>query len=346
MAPTRRLSMDEALELMSAFGQISAAGLPLAEGLRVAAEETRDSTVSAVLHAMAEMLDQGKSLAETLHDSSAWLPGPVTGLVAAAARTGNFGEAVGELVEQQRSALSMKRSVGRGFMYPLLVACLAIVVLGTITAWGADAFRKMYAEFQLKVPLLTELLFWWRDVGIWMLLSAVIVGVLLVLVFQWRAGRAAWQRLTATLPLWGPLWHWLSIAEWCGVLSALLKYRMAVPAALRLSADGVTNEYVGTLSRELASAAEQGRDLSTVLTSCKAMPTAIVPLVRWGERTDMLAEAFATVRDLLFQRAQFRAAMLQAILPPIIFITIGCCVLLVIGGLFMPLYSLIEGLTG
>jgi type II secretory pathway component PulF len=49
---------------------------------------------------------------------------------------------------------------------------------------------------------------------------------------------------------------------------------------------------------------------------------------------------------MLEKRVRVRLLLLQAILPPVLFIVIGCNILFVVTGLQMPLISLINGLSG
>ena len=97
------LSASDASELASHVAQVSAARVPLAAGLRAAAEETASRRVSLALRWIADQVDQGRSLEDTLTHSGRLLPTYISGLILAAARTGTLGEALFELVEQQQS---------------------------------------------------------------------------------------------------------------------------------------------------------------------------------------------------------------------------------------------------
>ncbi len=75
------------------------------------------------------------------------------------------------------------------------------------------------------------------------------------------------------------------------------------------------------------------------------LPAALVPMVEWGEKTGNLPESFRVGQEMLSKRARMRALLLQSILPPILFICIGCAILFVVMGLFMPLIDLISKLS-
>ena len=98
------------------------------------------------------------------------------------------------------------------------------------------------------MPTATQLLFWWRDTG-WRILGTAILGFLaLVILYRLIAGRARWQRLISTMPLFGGLWQATAVAEWPGLLNVLLKHEIPLPDALRLAGHGMRNAYIGGVS--------------------------------------------------------------------------------------------------
>jgi type II secretory pathway component PulF len=227
----------------------------------------------------------------------------------------------------------------------LLVFCLAASVLLFLLVLVTGFYRGVFEDFELHLPLATRLLFWWRDFGFLVIVGGLGVAVLVVVWARWRRGRVGYVRLMATLPFFGPLWSWSGFAEWCSLLSVLVKNRIPLPEALRLAAEGVANAEVGQLSLWLAEGLERGEPLSRLVSTNRRFPASAAPLLRWGEERGMLVEALATVRDMLEARVRVRAQLLQSILPPILFLSIGCCALFVVFGLFAPLTSLITGLS-
>jgi len=339
------LSSEEAEQLAGHLAQVSAGNLPLAPGLRAAAEESENPRVASALCSIAAQIERGRTLEDILAASDGLVPRHISGLLVAAARTGKLADALSELVEHQRSARALRRDIAGGFAYPLVVACLATVVLLFIVTFAAGSYGQLFYEFQCELPLLTILFFWWRHIGLWLIAGVIIIGLIAVAVVRVRQGRAGWLRLVATIPLFGPLWRWSGFAEWASLLSVLTRNQIPLPEALRLSGDGLSNEHVGEVSHRLADGAENGQAVWRLLSTSREAPNSLIPLLRWGEEKGILAEAFGTGRQMLEARVRTRSLLLQSILPPILFIAIGCCVLFVVGALFVPLVTLVECLS-
>ena len=339
-----RLSSEEAEQLTQHVAQLSAANLPLAPGLRAAAEECGNPRVASALRSIAKGTEQGQSLEEVLAGADALFPRYISGLVLAAARTGRLGDALSELVEHQRASRALRQSILAALAYPLLVVCLAMVVLLSTIIYIAGSYEEMFGEFH-ELPWSSELLFWWRDTGLWLAAGGVAVGLLAAAIVRLRVGRAGWQRLIAATPIFGPLSRWSSVAEWSGLLGLLLEHHIPLPEALRLAADGVRNANIGQLSLRLAEGAEKGRSMSQMLSATPQVPASLIPLVRWGEKAGALADALGAGREMFEKRVRTRSWLLKSILPPVLFIAIGSCILFVVSGLFAPLGSMVQGLS-
>lgn len=339
------LSSDESHEVTSRLAQLSGASLPLATGLRAAAEECGSFRVAQAMHDIANQVESGRSLDEIIANSGDLFPRYVSGLVLAATKTGKLGSALSELLEHQRSARSLRKSIMRGFAYPVFVVCLATIVLLVVIFGISEPYIRLFEDFQLELPLSTRLLIWWREYGL-ALMGCVLGGVLAVVgLLRLCLARATWSRIISRVPVFGSLAYWMGLAEWCSLLHVLVKNQIALPEALRLSAAGVENAYVGQIAATLAQRTTDGQSLSELLATNRPLPVSMVPLVRWGERMGLLDEAFKTAHELFDRRVRVRALMLQSALPPILFIIIACSVVMVLGSLFAPLTGLIVSLS-
>lgn len=339
------LSPEETQELVENVAQLSAAELPLAPAFRAAAEESDSPRLARVFASLADQLERGQSLEDALAACPAALPSHVTGLVQAAIQTGHLGPALTELVEHYRDTGALRQTVRDGLAYPLLVACLATAVVGFILAYVAGGFRKIFDEFGVELPPITVAVFALREIGGLLLPVVLIVIVFLGLLLRGRLGRAGWHRLAGSMPVVGPLWHWLCLMEWIGLVRVLIRNGMPLLDALRFSADGVSNANVTQVSQSLADGVARGRSLSQAMASERQVPATLVPLVHWGEQAGALEDSLELSCEMLEDRVRMRAFWLHAALPPVLFISIGCAVLAVVTALFLPLIKLISSLT-
>jgi len=273
------------------------------------------------------------------------LPTYMSGLILAASRTGRLGEALFELVEQQQAMRSVRYSTRSGFSYVLFVLIFALAVLTFIGYYVTGVIGNLLQDFDLRLPLVTQLLFWWRDYGALLAGCAVLAIGLLAVMYRVIAGRARWERLLITVPLFGAMWQSTAVADWSGLLSVLLRHEIPLPDALRMAGHGIHNAHVGSVSLRLADGVARGRQLSQLMFSQRAIPSSLIPLVEWGEQSGALSESFRVGREMYGKRAVMRAALIQAVIPPLAMVSIGCVVLFVVFGLYAPMLNLISALS-
>ncbi len=339
------LSSQEAGELSRHVAQVSTAQVPLAAGLRAAADETAYSCVATALIWIASQIEQGRTLEETLTESGQLLPPHITGLILAAARTGSLGEALFEIVELQQTTYALRREIASGYEYPLTVLILATGIIVGSGYYLTGIMGKMISEFGLTVPMLTRVLFWWRDTGVWLVGSFVVLMIAVAILYRTLGGAIRWRRLLSTMPLFGALWHWTGVAEWAGLLSVLLRHQVPLPEALRWAGRGVADAHVGHLSLRLADGVARGRLLSQMMHITRQMPASIIPLIEWGEKSGTLSDSFRVGQAMLEKRTKMRALLLQSVIPPLLFLGVGSAVLFLVAANFAPMINLISALS-
>ncbi len=343
--PEERLSSDEARELVESVAQLSAAELPLAPAFHAAAEESDSSRLAQVFTYLAGQLQRGQSLEAALEGSHTALPAHVTRLIQAAVKTGQLGPALAELVEHYRDTKALRQMIRDGLAYPLLVAVLSTTLLALILAFVVGGFRDIYNDFGVELPTMTVAVLAFRELG--GLLLPIVLGVLvfLILLLRGTLGRTSWHRAVSAMPMIGPLWHWLCLMEWIGLVRVLLRNGMTLLDALRFSAQGVDNANVTQVSQSLAESVARGRTLSQAMAAERRVPATLVPLVHWGEHTGALDDSLELGCEMLEDRVRMRAFWLHAAFPPVLFISIGCAILAVVTALFLPFIKLMSSLT-
>ena len=126
-------------------------------------------------------------------------------------------------------------------------------------------------------------------------------------------------------------------------MSLLVEQHVPLPEALRLTADGITDGYVGSQCRRLAALVEQGTSLTMSLIELRTLPVSIVPLVHWGEQHGLLADGLRSAAEMIEGRLDLRSDMLVQIVPPVTLILVGWMAISMTLALFLPLISLIQG---
>jgi type IV pilus assembly protein PilC len=320
------------------------AGMPLAAGLRASALESDSRRARRALLALAAELDRGSSLEQCLAKCRG-LPREFRGAIAAAQRSGAYSPILVQWLADRRAAKARWRAFLATFSYPVLSILLAIAVFLFFALLVVPVFRKMYEEFGLTLPAFTVMTIWAAEAGSRILLGMVTVTAISVVVLRLVGGAAGWSLIVTSMPIIGLPWHWSSVAEALRLLSLLVEHRVPLPEALRLTAGALGDAYVAGQLQILADMVQQGTSLTMSLVQLRTLPLSIVPLVRWGERYGELAEGLRSAAQMIEGRMNLRTDIVLQVLPPILLVFVGAMALSMTIGLYLPLISLIQGLS-
>lgn len=322
---------------------ITSLDMPLAAGLRAAAQEADSATVARALCDVAARLDQGQRLSEVVADARQ-LPPYLHGFLRAADQASDAGLMFAQWLENRRAARQHWRQVVATIAYPALTVALLVLVFVLFAIVVVGPFKVIVQDFQVRLSPSARAFFWMGDTGVWLFLGGLaIVGTGLIIA-RLFGGASNWSWLVMNVPLVGLLWHWTGVAEMLRYLSLLVERRVALPSALRLVADCVGDAYVAGQCRILARRVENGSSLTMALIAQRTLPLSIVPLVHWGERHDCLSEGLRSAAEMLEGRLQVRTAVLLQIVPPLIFLLIGGIILAIIGAFFGTIIPLIRAM--
>jgi type IV pilus assembly protein PilC len=211
----------------------------------------------------------------------------------------------------------------------------------------------MFEEFELELPAATQLLITLSDgvvwfssgPGMWVAFGGFFVLVAIIVAASLGIGTAWTQRFAATIPLVGPMWQWSGAAAFSRLLAMMLEQEIQLGKAIEMAADGVNDPDVRQTAAVLARNVENGRALSDALWQDGRLPTTMAPFVKWGEKSGELSDGLRAISEILLLRVSMRASLMRAVSPPVVFLFVGMIIGFVIIALFMPLVSLIQGLT-
>jgi type II secretory pathway component PulF len=357
--PSEPLSGEEAEILVAQLAHTSGAGVPLATGLKAAAQEVDSRRLSRVLNRLADSIASGASLAQALEKHGGGLPTHIVSLLTAAEKTGRIGSVFSQWVACRQATHQQWRNLRSALAYPLVTVILAAIVFLFLLFGPVQGIRPVidgserlmiYDDLGFfsggdtpdRTPVAMRVLVWWSDVGIWYVLSFSIALALAAVAVRLFGGRAGVSRVVTSLPVIGKLWQWSGTAEMLRLLALLIDEHLPLGQALKLLGPGLSDAYVGRICGRLTAKVEQGTPLWQAIDDSRQLPRTIVPLVRWGEQTGQLPAALRTAAEMLEGRLARGGQLLATLLPPLIFVAVAAIILSMFAGIMIPLLETIR----
>lgn len=340
------LPSEESAAFVAELVAVTRSQLPLAEGLRAAAAETEHRRVGKALRQVATQVEAGQKLQDILAQSPQLLPGSIPKLLLAGEQGGRLGEALQDIVAHDAVTRDTLRMVRATLAYPLALLVFGYVCFVALQFILVGDMVQIYREFELVLPASTDWMAKMHTFRWWLVAAPLIALAAWLLVSRCFLRRSQRERVLATVPLLGPLWHWCGVAQATRALAHLLTQRVQLAEALRVSSLGLRDANVAEVWNKLANQVEQGIPLSRAMLNTYRLPASIAPLVYWGERTSSLPEALLAISDMLEGRIRLRAQLIRTIAPPVLFVVIGGGIYFIIFSMISPLIVLIQNLSG
>lgn len=339
-----RLSKEEAAELIDQVSELAKAGLPLAPGLRAMAAEMGRGRLGMMLGRMADRLETGASLEAALTAEGDRFPAHLRCLIMAGVENGRLPEVLAQLVDQHRDRLELRGRVWTVLAYPtvLLGLMLALYVFFSIAI--VPGVVSVFGDVERALTTGIQMLVWLAGPGMKVVLGLVVLLVVGAVATATLPGPAWMRRVFYGIPLVGPLWRFSRLADFSRWMALLLDHGLPLPVALRVAGEAVQSPEFRTASRLTAERVEAGCPLDEAVARQWQFPPNLTPLLGWGQKASAMAEAFRAAAELFQRGAASHLALVESVLPPMIFLAVAGVLLTMIAGMLLPLLFLIRRL--
>jgi type II secretory pathway component PulF len=343
-----RLTGADAAELSSQIASLARSGLPLAQGLAALGAELPRGGLRRSIKDLATALEAGMPLDQAVKTRDDNLPPHLRGLLVAGLRSGELGNLLDRFYEYLSIGVDLKRRLWLSLAYPALVLGAVFALLSGVCVFLVKQFEALYNDFGIPLPTMTRVLF-----VVAHLFSAAMVPLCIFagLIFcAWLASRVFLPRaerrsMACRLPLLGPVWRSMSLAEFCHLLALLVDGRLPMSEAIRLTGQGIEDSSIDQDCRVMAGRVESGESLSRAMASRSRFPIGLARLLRWAENQKSVSEVLHMAGSMFEARARAQSKFVGVVLNFL-------CVLMVFGmvlavpALFTPLLVLITKLSG
>jgi type IV pilus assembly protein PilC len=327
------------------------AGLPILRSLRILEQQQKPGALRIAVRLVAEDVEGGATLSEAM----AKYPKAFNRLYTSMVQAGEAGGVLDVILQRQadfmEKAQALRRKVVGAMIYPTAVISFACLIVAGIMIVVIPKFKKIFQDFNTKLPGPTVLLMGISDFfvgGGWILILGIPLFVVLLskLVKQSAAGRYAVDNIKLTIPIVGKILGKTAVARFSRTLGTLLAAGVPILEALNITGDTSGNEVYGRAMRQVHDAIREGESFATPLRQTKVVEPMVVNMIDVGEETGDLDKMLMKVADNYDDEVEALVAGLVSLLEPVLVIFLGVIVGFIVVSLFMPLVALIQSLQG
>jgi type IV pilus assembly protein PilC len=328
------------------FATMINAGLPIMQCLQTLAEQTTKESFREVIGQVADTVQSGKTLAESLAKHPKIFNALYVHMVEAGELGGMLDGILLRLAGYLEKANSLKRKIRGALVYPGLISLVAvggtIFMLTTIV----PTFAKLFDEFGGTLPLPTRVVLTISNLlqhsFLWVLGFFILLVLGLRYAYRTRSGRYHIDRMLLKIPIFGSLLRKTAISRFSRTLGTLLSSGVAILDSLSITAKTAGNMVVQQAVSGARNRIAEGQTIAEPLKESGVFPPMVTQMVAVGERTGQLDSMLAKIADFYEDQIDATVAALTSILEPVIVIFMGTIVGGILVAMYLPMFDLIN----
>ncbi|MBC8353046.1 MAG: type II secretion system F family protein [Planctomycetes bacterium] len=318
-------------------------GIPLEQAARAYSMERSDELGIRAAR-LAELLEGGTPLSLALAETRIHLPLDTLVAVRIGIETGDLGTALAKVSKYDDDADSLLRSIFEKVFYLGVVANVLVGMLTFIMLKIVPVFAQMFEEFGLELPVATQLLvaiseytlnYWFIAMPVLIWLPA-FLGVGLLHYIGW-------------LPRNLPLINWFVLRLDGGIVMRCLALSVSqqrpLPEMIWLLAKLYPKSSVRMRLTRAGNALNNGEHWCEALRKARLIRSSDAAVLTAAERAGNVEWALEEMADSSIRRLAYRLRVALNVLFPAVLFVFGMIIAFVVVSLFMPLVSLIQGLS-
>lgn len=344
LGPGARPGTAELMLFTRQFGIMVRAGVPILQALAGIQKSSAHPRMVELLRTLREDLDRGLDLSGAMARHPRFFGDYYVSMIRVGETSGRLEEVLAGLHAQLEFEKDMRRKIKSALRYPGFVVAALVIAMTVLNIFVIPVFARVYAGMKVDLPPLTRLLIGVSDfaVGWWWAIAAGAVAGAFVLraALATPAGRLAWDRRKLGLPVFGGILAQAAMARLCRSLATAMRSGVPIDRAFSLVAPVVDNAWYAGKVLNMREAVGRGESILRTAQSAGIFKPLELQMIAVGEETGALEEMLGQIADLYQDEVEYEVARIGDSIEPILLAAIGGMVLVLMLGIFMPLWDL------
>ena len=331
------------------FSTLQDAGLPVLRSLKILEHQMKPGVLKNALIDVVDDVESGSTLSESFGKHPKCFDRLYVNMVKAGEAGGALEVILQRLADFKEKSQSLKRKIIGAMVYPAVVIMTAVGILTFIMVSIIPKFKKIFDDFQMKLPWATETLIqtsmWFADY--WWVLPLFPMGffILIKLIRLSKAGSYAVDRVKLWIPLMGKILEKSIVARTMRTLGTLVASGVPILEALSIVRETSNNVVFERMFTRVIESIREGDTIADPLKQSRLVDGMVTNMVEVGEETGDLDTMLFKIADFYDEEVDTAVKGLISALEPLMIVVLGLIIGTIVIALFMPLIKLIEGLS-
>lgn len=287
---------------------------------------------------------QGLTLSGALSEHSDLFDNYFLGMVRSGEATGKLAAALEQLSAQLEMVEELKHKVSSALVYPVILSVAMVLSLSLVLGVILPKLTALFETFGGELSATASgLLFVGQFFDQWGKLIAIVFLVIASLAYLLQDPlqlKVRFRRVFARLPFVGELLNQIDFARFTSTLSSLLGSGLSQIEALEIASESYQDLDKRAQINDVIAQVEQGVSLATALEVSPDFAGLYTHSIESGERAARLPETLEVLARRLEKDFSRRAERLASILEPVLIVSLGLVIGVIIYTVFAALQSM------
>jgi type II secretory pathway component PulF len=345
-ARSKRIKSAELAALCWQLTTMVEGGIPITTALETISEDIDNLQLQQLLQKVLKKMLRGETFSSCLAEYPNIFNKLSCSMIMAGETSGNLADALRRLAGYFDNRDKLKKKIQGAMAYPCFVFGFIILIVIVIMTLIVPRFVSIFEQIGSDLPAFTKGFIGFYDFlrvnVIYIIGTAVFVIITTVLTSKTKNGHYFFCRVALKLPLFGKLFAQVFIAMFCRTMASLLGAGVSVLEVFDILISMATNDVIRDAVAGARERIVEGANISASLQSTEFFPNMVVKMINVGEESGSLSKVLERTADYYERKVDSLITTLMALLEPIMIVSVGSIVLVVVIALYLPVFSMSD----
>lgn len=347
---TWRITRKDIIEFSSNLSIMVRAGVPILAALDDIIDTIDNQQLKSTIRDIKKNIEMGTRLSDALELHKKIFPDILVRLVRVGEETGRLEESLSEVAGHLQKMEDLAATVKRALIYPFF----SLITTGAaVIFWLAYVLPKIMMvirDLGVTMPLLTVILYevskFTENYWYILLVIPVVIAVIIQSMKLSPHTRYHWDYIKIKMPIAKLLIYNKLLALFSEQLRLLVTAGITIDRSFDITADVMGNEVFKRAILKSKSEIVAGQRISDALSAQNVFPPLLIRMVAIGESAGNLDQQFNFLATHYYKLVDDFSDKVGKMIEPVLIITLGCLMGLMVAGVLLPMYDVFTKLAG
>jgi type IV pilus assembly protein PilC len=321
-------------------------GIAIPAALETISEDIENLQLRKVLQQILEKMRKGETLSNSCSAFPKIFNRLACAMILAGETGGNFSEVLRRLAEYFDSRDKLARKVKGAMAYPTFALVFIVLIIIFIMAFIIPRFRTIFAQLGSRLPAFTRGFMGFYDILHDNILYIIGIVILLIVsavsVSKTKKGHYFFSKFALVIPLFGKVIKQAFVVTFCRTMSTLVGAGVSVLDVFDILSGMSDNDIIKSAVIRTRESIVGGLNISLSMASVGFFPNMVIKMIQVGEESGSLAKVLERTSTHYERKIDSTITLMTSLLEPIMIVTVGAIVLVVVLALYLPIFSMSD----